>query len=104
MAQTRYGGFRSLDILKEISDKTPGRGELGNLKVKVLHYREDQVDLGLELEKSTQIAQVQQALRESKMFSAVTESRSDELPGQKVRVRFTINLANDSATSGVNCN
>ena len=103
MAQTRYGGFRSLDILREISEKTPARAEVGELKVKVLHYRENQVDLGLELGISTQIAQVQQALRESKMFSAVTESRSDELPGQKVRVRFTINLANDGGTSGVSC-
>ncbi len=104
MAQTRYGGFRSLDILREISEKTPARAQVPELKVKVLHYRDGQVDLGLELGRSTQIAQVQQALRESGMFSAVTESRSDELPGQRVRVRFTINLANDGSTSGVNCN
>lgn len=101
--QTRYGGFRSLDILKEISEKTPSRGQVAELEVKDMHYRESQVDVTLELGSDTEIATVQQALRESQMFASVAEARSDTLPRGRVRVRFTINLANQ-ANSGVSCN
>lgn len=103
MAQTRYGGFRSLDIIREISEKTPSRAQVPELTLKDFHYQKGQVHVTLELGSDTQIASVQQSLRESKMFASVTEARSDTLPKGRVRVQFTISLSEDQGASAVRC-
>jgi general secretion pathway protein L len=102
MARNRFGGFRTLDILREITLNTPGRSQV-DLEFDFFERVDQNVTVRMTLGKATDIAQVQEALRQSSMFSAVTEDRSDPLPGNKVKVTMGITLSGSGGTAGVEC-
>ncbi len=96
------GGYRVLDILKEVTEHTPDPSRL-QVKFRSLSYDESAVDLELELDNVNQIVAVQEHYQNSKMFSAVEVVRPDIIGGRKARLRLKLILKPVANNLEVNC-
>ena len=96
------GGYRTLDILKEISDHTADSSQ-ASLKLKSIKYDESAVELDLEVDSVNQLVPIQEKYQNSKMVSAVEVIRRDINPKQKVRLGLKLVLKPVANNLEVNC-
>jgi len=100
--RTVLGGYRTLDILKEVTEHTADPSETPT-KLRSIRYDESAVELDLELDNVNQIVTVQEHYQRSKLFSAVEIGRPDVNPGRKVRLRLKLVLKPVTNNLEVNC-
>lgn len=100
--RTVLGGYRTLDILKEVTDHTADPSQ-ASLKLKSIKYDESAVELDLEVDSVNQLVAIQEHYQNSKLFSAVEVIRRDINPRQKVRLGLKLVLKPVTNNLEVNC-
>jgi cell division ATPase FtsA len=100
--RTVLGGYRTLDILKEVTDHTANPAEIPT-RLKSIKYDESAVELDLELDNVNQIVAVQEQYQRSRLFSAVEVGRPDVTPGRKVRLKLKLILKPVTTNLEVSC-
>lgn len=100
--RTVLGGYRTLDILKEVTDHTADPSQ-ASLKLKSIKYDESAVELDLEVDSVNQLVAIQEQYQNSKLFSAVEVIRRDINPRQKVRLGLKLVLKPVTNNLEVNC-
>ena len=102
MMRSAIGGYRSLDILKEVTEHTLDSSQ-ASIQFKGIRYTESEVEVDLEVGNMTEAIAIQERFQASRMFSSVEQMRRDTIQKQRVKLVLKLVLKPIQNSLEVNC-
>ncbi|MBE7438478.1 MAG: pilus assembly protein PilM [Spirochaetales bacterium] len=102
--QAQSGGGRVLDILSDLTARTPPREEI-NFVLKSFNYQEKDLEAKIEAEVDDFpfVATIQNKYQESKLYKKVEVEQRTKLPQGKIKMNLKLNLKDSGAGAGRKC-
>ncbi len=97
------GGVTVLELLKDLTDRTPSPTEL-KFELKRFSYTDNDLTIDAEVDNIAQVGSLQEKYQASSIFSKVEVVNRNLLPNQKVRLTMKLTLKQNTTAFGVDCN
>ncbi len=100
--QAQTGGVRMLEVLDDLTQRTPPGGEM-QFELKSFRYEMNEVQFDAEVNSFPDVSRIQKQYQGSKLYQAVEIVRSDRMPNGKVRLTVKLNFRQNRGDSNIDC-
>ena len=100
--QAVTGGVRLLDVLDDLTQRTPAAGEL-QFRLKRFNYQGSELQFDAEVDNFQEVSRLQKQYQASKLYEKVEVVRSDRMPNGKIRLSVKLNFKKDRAAGNIDC-
>ncbi len=100
--QSQTGGTRVLEVLKDLSDRTPQKTDMA-FQLKRFSFAGKEVQFDAEVDNYPQVGTLEEKYKGSPLYSRVEVLRRDLLPNKKVQVSMKLTMKESGSLPGVDC-
>lgn len=100
--QAVVGGVRLLDVLDDLTNRTPAAAEL-KFDLKRFNYKGDELQFDAEVDNFKEVSRLQRQYQGSKLYEKVEIVRSDRMPNGKIRLSVKLNFKVNRGATTIDC-